>query len=71
MIRATAVARRRSQSERGASLVIALAMILIISVAIVAVLAYAATSLHTISVIKEQRQILYAADGAVQTATCS
>ena len=67
MMRA-AVARRRGESERGASLVIALAMILIISVAIVAVLAYAATSLHTISVIKEQRQILYAADGAVQTA---
>jgi hypothetical protein len=67
MIRAVA-ARRRSHSERGASLVIALAMILIVSVAIVAVLAYAATSLHTISVIKNQRQVLYTADGAVQTA---
>ncbi|MFN8028523.1 MAG: hypothetical protein U0W40_19830 [Acidimicrobiia bacterium] len=61
-------ARRRGESERGASLVIALAMIMIISVAIVATLAYAVTSLHTISVVKEQRNISYAADGAVNTA---
>src|SRR5262249_43419590 len=54
--------------EAGATLIIALAMIMIISVAIVAVLAYASTSLHTISVIKEQRGLLYTADGAVNTA---
>src|SRR5205823_5879750 len=62
------IAARRHESERGASLVIALAMILIVSVAIVAVLAYATTSLHTIAVIKDQRQVLYTADSAVQTA---
>jgi hypothetical protein len=61
-------ARRRGESERGASLVLALAMIMIISVAIVATLAYAVTSLHTVTVIKEQRDITYAADGAVNTA---
>ena len=61
-------ARRRGESERGASLVLALAMILIIAVALVAVLAYASTSLHTISVIKEQRNVTYAAEGGVNTA---
>ncbi len=59
---------RRSDSEAGASLVLALVMIVVIAVAIVATLAYASTSLHTVSVIKTQRQTLYAADGAVQTA---
>ena len=61
-------ARRRGDSEAGATLIVALVMIMIISVAIVAVLAYASTSLHTIAVIKTQRQVLYAADGSVQTA---
>ena len=59
---------RRGDPEAGASLVLALIMIVVIAVAIVATLAYASTSLHTVSVIKAQRQTLYAADGAVQTA---
>ena len=62
---------RRGHPEAGSSLILALAMITIISVAIVAVLGYAATSLRTVTTIREQRDRAYAADGAVETAISS
>jgi hypothetical protein len=63
------VARLRwHDSERGASLILALAMIMIVSVAITGILGYAATSVHTIGVVRDQRSVVYAADGATQTA---
>jgi hypothetical protein len=64
----TRVLARRSTSETGASLLIALVMVTGIGVALVAALGFGTTSLRTVSAVDQQRNAAYAADSAVQTA---
>jgi Tfp pilus assembly protein PilX len=59
---------RRCSGDGGASLIVALAMIMIVSLALVALLAYVSTSLRTVTAVRDQRNDSYAADGAVDTA---
>ncbi len=61
-------ARLDRDSERGASIVLALAMITIVGVSLVALLGYATTSFSSVTAVESQRTAGYAAEGAVQTA---
>ena len=55
------------RSEAGTSLILALAMVTLISVGLVAALGFATASLRTISVVRQQRTTVYAAENGVQT----
>ena len=64
--RATLVTTKRMHGQRGASLVIALAMLLVLGVVLSAVLAYANTNSRVSNTYRKQRVDRYAGDGALE-----
>lgn len=66
--RATLVTTERLRGERGASLVVALALILVLAVSLSAVLAYTTTVWNASNTYRDQRVDRYSADAAIEAA---
>src|SRR5688572_30106576 len=66
--RPTLITTQRLQDQQGASLVIALVLILVLGVTLSAVLAFVTTNFRTSNIYRQQRDERYAGDAAIEAA---